>query len=70
MSKQQDQQILFKNNHFVLKINTDKYSLYLFFLQVIQFRSRENARVNFNTTWDAYKNGFGDVHQNYWLGTL
>lgn len=41
----------------------------IWYLQVIQNRYRHNARVNFNTTWEAYKNGFGDVYQNYWLGT-
>lgn len=35
---------------------------------VIQYRSRLNKKVNFNTTWEAYKNGFGDAHSNYWLG--
>ncbi|XP_061165636.1 microfibril-associated glycoprotein 4-like [Saccostrea echinata] len=35
---------------------------------VIQNRHRENPRVNFNTTWDKYKSGFGDVRGNYWLG--
>ncbi|XP_062575185.1 angiopoietin-related protein 7-like [Saccostrea cucullata] len=35
---------------------------------VIQHRKRDNPRVNFNTTWDDYKRGFGDVNGNYWLG--
>ncbi|XP_061165575.1 angiopoietin-related protein 7-like [Saccostrea echinata] len=35
---------------------------------VIQHRNRDNPRVNFNTTWDEYKRGFGDVNGNYWLG--
>ncbi|XP_062604271.1 angiopoietin-related protein 6-like isoform X2 [Saccostrea cucullata] len=36
--------------------------------QVIQRRNREMSRVNFNTTWNEYKQGFGDVLGNYWLG--
>ncbi|XP_062595346.1 angiopoietin-related protein 6-like [Saccostrea cucullata] len=35
---------------------------------VIQHRNRDNPRVNFNTTWDEYKRGFGDVNGNYWIG--
>lgn len=69
MSLQYDQQILFRNNHLLKKLRGQIFITFIY-LQVIQYRSRENARVNFNTTWDAYKNGFGDVHQNYWLGTL
>nr|XP_022343832.1 techylectin-5B-like [Crassostrea virginica] len=34
----------------------------------IQVRNRNNPAVYFNTTWNAYKMGFGDVHGNYWLG--
>ncbi|XP_062585415.1 microfibril-associated glycoprotein 4-like [Saccostrea cucullata] len=35
---------------------------------VIQRRNREMPRVNFNTTWNEYRQGFGDVPGNYWLG--
>ncbi|XP_062575184.1 angiopoietin-related protein 7-like, partial [Saccostrea cucullata] len=34
---------------------------------VIQRRHRENRRVEFNTTWNEYKIGFGDARGNYWL---
>lgn len=61
--------INFKNNLLFKKLCRQILITFIY-LQVIQYRSRENTRVNFNTTWDVYKNGFGDVHQNYWLGTL
>ncbi|XP_062573047.1 angiopoietin-4-like [Saccostrea cucullata] len=35
---------------------------------VIQNRHREKPKVNFNTTWNKYKSGFGDIQGNYWLG--
>lgn len=35
---------------------------------VIQYRSRNNTRLNFNTTWNEYRDGFGNVHENFWLG--
>lgn len=45
---------------------TSVFMVYL--LQAIQIRDREYSAVDFNTTWNAYKNGFGDAHGNYWLG--
>ncbi|ALC38316.1 maker414 [Drosophila busckii] len=33
---------------------------------VIQLRV--NGFVNFNRTWDEYKNGFGDLRSEFWLG--
>ncbi|MES1922059.1 hypothetical protein MHBO_003577 [Bonamia ostreae] len=36
-------------------------------LQVIQTRLRKNG-VDFNRTWEEYKNGFGSVHTDYWIG--
>ncbi|XP_057297325.1 fibroleukin-like [Hydractinia symbiolongicarpus] len=35
---------------------------------VIQKRQRSTNPVNFNTTWDKYKKGFGDLKTEFWLG--
>jgi hypothetical protein len=32
------------------------------------FERRQNASVNFYRGWQAYKNGFGDLNGNFWLG--
>jgi hypothetical protein len=32
------------------------------------FQRRQNASVNFYRGWQAYKNGFGDLNGNFWLG--
>ena len=32
------------------------------------FQSRHNESVDFYRVWQDYKNGFGDVHGNFWLG--
>ncbi|XP_057291862.1 fibrinogen-like protein 1 [Hydractinia symbiolongicarpus] len=35
---------------------------------VIQKRQRSSNAVNFYRNWDEYKNGFGDVETEFWLG--
>ena len=32
------------------------------------FQRRQDATVNFFRTWRDYKNGFGDVNGNFWIG--
>ena len=32
------------------------------------FQRRQGSSVNFYRGWQAYKNGFGDLNGNYWLG--
>ncbi|TWW54210.1 Fibrinogen C domain-containing protein 1, partial [Takifugu flavidus] len=32
------------------------------------FQRRSGASVAFNRNWAAYKNGFGDLTQDHWLG--
>ena len=32
------------------------------------FQRRQNKSVDFNRGWQDYKNGFGDVNGNFWLG--
>ena len=32
------------------------------------FQIRQNASVNFYRGWQDYKNGFGNLHGNFWLG--
>lgn len=59
--------------HKALSLNvTSKLSgiLHIDYVQVIQSRARDNPSVDFNTTWQAYKDGFGDINGNYWLGNL
>ncbi|XP_060079383.1 angiopoietin-related protein 7-like [Ylistrum balloti] len=31
-------------------------------------QNRQNGNVEFFRTWEDYKNGFGDLHGNFWLG--
>ncbi|KFO90314.1 Angiopoietin-related protein 3, partial [Buceros rhinoceros silvestris] len=31
-------------------------------------QNRVNGSLDFNQTWDAYVNGFGDLHEEFWLG--
>ncbi|XP_062611621.1 fibrinogen-like protein 1 [Saccostrea cucullata] len=35
---------------------------------VIQHRDDKSPRINFNATWEEYKQGFGNVREQYWLG--
>ena len=32
------------------------------------FQGRQNASVDFYRGWQDYKNGFGDLNGNFWLG--
>jgi hypothetical protein len=32
------------------------------------FQRRQNASVDFYRGWQDYKNGFGDLNSNFWLG--
>ena len=32
------------------------------------FHRREDGSVNFNRTWDEYREGFGDLNGDHWLG--
>lgn len=32
------------------------------------FQRRVDATVSFVQNWEAYKNGFGDLNGNFWLG--
>ena len=32
------------------------------------FKRRQNVSVDFYRGWHDYKNGFGDLHGNFWLG--
>ena len=34
----------------------------------IVFQRRVDATVDFNRVWNEYKNGFGDMNGNFWLG--
>ena len=36
--------------------------------QYTVFQRRRNGAVEFNKTWEEYKNGFGDVNWEVWLG--
>ncbi|XP_062611633.1 fibroleukin-like isoform X4 [Saccostrea cucullata] len=35
---------------------------------VVQNRDGPYLKTNFNSTWEEYKQGFGDVRRAYWLG--
>lgn len=35
---------------------------------VIQRRDNYNLQHNFNVSWEDYKNGFGDLHRDFWMG--
>nr|XP_023015878.1 fibrinogen alpha-2 chain-like [Leptinotarsa decemlineata] len=35
---------------------------------VIQRRDNYNPQHNFNVSWEAYKYGFGNLHQDFWIG--
>ena len=36
--------------------------------QWIVFQRRRNGQENFNRTWEEYKNGFGNLKWEFWLG--
>jgi len=42
------------------------YRLQICNLQVIQ--RRVDGTMDFNKEWDDYLEGFGDAHNNYWIG--
>jgi len=29
---------------------------------------RTDSVMNFNRTWRAYREGFGDIEENFWIG--
>ena len=41
-------------------------SFYYFILKV--FQNRSDANYDFDKDFEAYENGFGDLHGDFWLG--
>ena len=54
------------NDDSLLRTSSTIRFLWINALQV--FQRRQNGRVDFYRDWDDYRNGFGDVEGEHWLG--